>query len=160
MATRTVTRGDFIKPYRVGSTRIVHRPDTASTTFLVGDPLIFGATAGHEDRITIAGSDPAYITGFAAENASGVVDTDISIWAADGEAEFIGVVQDSGALDQLQIGASYGLVADGTNHIWRVDLTETTATVVQITKLIDADGDVNGRVVFRVLYSARKPLGA
>ena len=155
MATLTVTSRDYIRPHR-GRARLRTFPEDASQTFKKGDPLIFGNTAGNENRVKIAGADPTAIIGFAAQDASGVTGADVSVWLAKGEAEFVGRVQDSGALDQTQIAAAgYGLVADGTNSIWRVDVSDTTNVNVHITQLIDADADVNGRVAFFVLAAAR-----
>lgn len=157
MATLTVTSKDYIRPYR-GPVRIRTFPEGASQTFLKGDPVKFGSDAGHENRVIVAGADPTLIIGFAAQDASGTTDEPVSVWLAETGVEFVGRVQNAGALDQTQLAAAgYGLVADGTNDIWRVDLTETTTKVVHITELIDADADVNGRVAFAVLAAARAP---
>lgn len=157
MATLTVTSADYIRPYR-GTARIRTFPEGASQTFKKGDPLKFGADAGHENRVIVCGADPTLIIGFAAGDASGTTDEPVSVWLAEVGAEFIGRVQNTGALDQTQLAAAgYGIVADGTNDIWRVDLSETTTKVVHITELIDADADVNGRVAFTVLATPRAP---
>lgn len=157
MATRTASANDYIKPYR-GNVRILNMPEGASQTFKKGDPLKFGADAGHEDRVIIAGTDPTLVIGFAAQAATGVTDASIPVWLAEAGVEFLGIVQDTGTLDCLQLAAAgYGVVADATNLIWRVDISETTTKVVHITQLIDADGDVNGRVAFTVLAAVRAP---
>jgi hypothetical protein len=170
MATRTVGAGDCIRPYRTakGSPRIFHAPEGAAQTFKKGYPLIFDTTGGSENRVTVAGSDPAYIVGYAAEDASGVTGRDITIYAADPDTEFVGVVQNTGTLAHTNVGTKYGIVADAGNSIWRVDLTETTAAAVhaEITELIDPVGTVNGRVAFKPvafdatgIASLSKPFG-
>jgi hypothetical protein len=149
MATRTVGSGDEIRPFR--GVRIKHYPEMASQTFKRGDPLIYSTVSDHQNEVGIAGSDPVYIMGYAAEDASGTQGTDIGVYVADSHSEFCGVVQSGGTLAYTNLGVKYGLVADGTNHIWRVDLSETTAAAVHchITELLDPVGTVNGRVAFR-----------
>jgi len=157
MATRTVTAADYIRPYR-GPIRTKTFPEGASQTFKKGYMLKFGADAGAENRVIVVGADPTLVIGVAAQDASGVTDAPVPVWLAEPGVEFIGVVQNTGALDQTQLGAAgYGMVADGSNLIHRVDLSETTTKVVHITELIDADGDVNGRVAFQFLAAARSP---
>lgn len=62
---------------------------------------------------------------------------------------FVGRVLTTQALTYANIGLQYGLELDATNLIWRVDTTDTTNKVVQIIDLFDADGDINGRVIFK-----------
>lgn len=155
--TWTVGSGDYIRPYRC--VRTEHWPEGASQTFRVGDPVILSTVSDYGNHIVIAGTDAvADIVGFAAEAATGVTGTKLAVWVADESGEFVGRVQDTGALDNDQIGEDYGMVADGTNHIWRVDLSDTTNVSVQMIKFLDTHGDTNGRVVFKVLNAARSPL--
>jgi hypothetical protein len=157
MATRTVTAADYIRPYR-GPVRLKKFPEGASQTFKKGYMLKFGADAGAENRVIVVGADPTLVIGVAAQDASGTTDAEVAVWLAEPGVEFLGVVQDTGALDQTNLAAAgYGMVADATNTIHRVDLTETTAKVVHITELIDADADVNGRVAFQFLPAVRAP---
>lgn len=157
MAARTVTSADYIRPFR-GPVRLRTFKEGASQTFKKGYMLKFGADAGHEERVIVVGADPTLVVGVAAQDASGVTDADVSVWLAEPGAEFQGVVQDTGALDQTQLAAAgYGMIADATNLIHRIDLSETTAKVVHITQLIDADADTNGRVVFHFLAAVRAP---
>jgi hypothetical protein len=133
-----------------------HFPEDASQTFKKGDPLIFGNTAGNENRVKIAGADPAGIIGFAAQDASGTTGTSIPVWVAIEGCEFLVRYADTQAIDQTDLGdAGFGIVADGTNLIWRLDNTETTAKVFKVTELIDADADVNGRAAAIVVAAAR-----
>lgn len=157
MATRTVSAGDRIAPYR-GPVRCLNFPEGAAQTFKRGYLVKFGADAGFENRVIVVGADPTLVIGVAAADATGVTDAPVPVWLAEPGVEFIGVVQSTGALDQTQLAAAgYGIIADATNLIHRVDLTETTAKVVHITQLIDADADVNGRVAFQFLAAARAP---
>ncbi len=157
MATRTVTSADYMRPYR-GPVRVKNGPEDASETFVLGALVTFGAAAGHEDRIAECGSDPTKVAGVAAQASSGTTDAPVGYWIAEAGVEFIGVVQDTGTLDQTQLtAAGYGVVYDSTNKIWRVDLSDTSNKVVHITELIDNDGDVNGRVAFQFLAAVRQP---
>ena len=55
---------------------------------------------------------------------------------------------------ELQI-INGSILEDTTNVAWRVDLSTTTAAnkICMVTKLVDATGDTNGRVVFKILKS-------
>jgi hypothetical protein len=157
MATRTVTAADYLRPYR-GPVRVKNGPEDASETFALGAILTFGVASGHENRVAEVGDDPTTVIGVAAQAASGDTDTSVPYWIAEAGVEFIGVVQDTGTLDQTQlVAAGYGVVYDSTNKIWRVDLSDTSHKVVKITELIDNDGDVNGRVAFQFLAAVRQP---
>lgn len=161
MATYTVGSGDYIRPYR--KPRVEHFPEGASQSFRVGYPVILSATSDKGNRITVAGADPtADIVGFAAAAASGTADTLIPVWVATEEAEFIGRLQDTGTVDNDDIGEAYGLVADATNLIWRVDRSETTTTICKIVRIPEpyVHGDVNPMVVFKVLNARRSPFSS
>jgi hypothetical protein len=47
----------------------------------------------------------------------------------DEQGEFAVHIQDAATLDNDDIGDDFGIVADATNLIWRVDNTETTSKV-------------------------------
>ncbi len=156
MATFSVYKGNFIYPVR--NDRVRTSPEAASQTFIVGNPLIFATAANKGDQVKISGSDPAAgtVVGFAACNASGVEGTPVTYWPLDEQAEFAIHVQDTGALDADDLsGVEYGIVADGTNLIWRLDLTETTAKVFRVVDYAKnpatgakfAAGDVNGAYI-------------
>jgi hypothetical protein len=150
MATSFVVgTGDYIRPYR--NVRLENFPEAASQTFRVGDPLILQTSADKGHQVKISGADPASgtVVGIAAEAASGTENTSIGVWVLDHQGEFLARVQDASTLDNDQVGDEYGIVADATNLIWRVDTTETTAKVFRVLKLVDAHGDTNGRVIVK-----------
>lgn len=159
MATRTVTSRDWFKPYETNLNLTGYAaPEGASQTFKIGTPLIFDTTSSHENRVVTAGSDPTSgILGVASVAASGTTDSEVTYWIANNGNQFMGVVQSSGTLDYTQVGLQCGIVYDSTNTIWRVDYSDTTNKNVEITGLIDADGDVNGRVRFQFISTARIP---
>lgn len=161
MATFTVTANDYFKPYDTNLNRTgASAPEGASQSFGLGTPLIFDTTSGHENRVVVAGSDPTSgILGVASIAATGTTDSEVTYWIADNGNQFVGRVQSSGTLDYTQVGLQCGIVIDTTvsPSIWRVDYSDTTNKNVEITKLIDADGDVNGRVAFQFISAARIP---
>ena len=153
MATFSVGKGNYIRPYR--NVRLRTFPEAASQTFKVGDPLILQTTAdkGHQVKISAADPTAGTVVGIAMNAASGVENTPVVVAMLDEQAEFAVLVQDTGALDNDDIGDEYGIVADGTNQIWRLDLTETTAKVFRIVDFAPTPdgsgrmcvhGDVNG----------------
>jgi len=159
MATISVGAGNIMRPYR--NVRMEHFPEDAGQTFLVGDIVVFSATSGKENKIKLSGADPtASVVGVAAEAASGVEGTMIGVWVANNDGEFLANVQDTGTLAATNVGSGFGVVRDATNLIWRVDLSETSAKVVDIVKLIDAVGDVNGLVVCKFRSAIRLPFTA
>lgn len=152
MATSfTVSSGDYIRPYR--NVRLEHFPEAASQTFILGDVLILQTNADKGNQVKKSGADPSSgtVVGIAAEAASGTENTQIGVWVLDEKGEFIACVQDASTLDADQVGDEYGIVADGTNLIWRVDTTETTAKVFRVLKLAPgyAHGDTNGKVIVK-----------
>lgn len=157
--TFTATANDWFKPYQTNLNRTGYAaPEAASQTFRKGTPLIFDNTAGHENRVATAGSDPTSgILGVASIDATGTTDSEITYWIADNGNQFIGRVQDGGTLDYTQVGLQCGIVYDSGLDIWRVDYSDTSNKNVEITGLIDADGDVNGRVRFQFIAAARIP---
>lgn len=160
MATISVGSNSYVRPYR--NVRIRHFRVDVSQTIRRGDLMILDPTADQGNRINKAGADPTTdraIVGFAAEaittDATGSAADVIPVWLATGEAEFIAHVQDTGVIDNNDISVEYGVVNDATNNIWRVDRSETTAKVVRVLELYDADGDTNGRVIFHVIAPER-----
>lgn len=153
MVTFVAGAGDGPRPYR--NTRIMYFLEGASQTFKPGHVVVLAAGS-----LVKGASDPAAntVVGVAAEAASGVTGRKIGVYMADESAEFQGRVQDTGALALANVGTQYGIVFDAGRDIFRVDLTDTTAKVVTVTELIDAVGDVNGKVVFKFLNAARTPL--
>lgn len=161
MATFTVTAKDYIKPYSTNLNRTgASAPEAASQTFGLGAPLIFDTASGTENRVKVTGADATSgILGVASTAASGTAGTDITYWIADNGNQFVGRVQNAATLDYTQVGLQCGLVVDTSvsPSIYRVDTSDTTNKSVEITKLIDADGDVNGRVAFQFISAARIP---
>ena len=156
MATIGVGKGSYIRPHR--RVRLRAFPEDSSQTFIVGDPVALSTDADEGNYIKIAAADPTTdraFVGFAAKAATGVKGTMIDVWLATGDAEFIGHVQDAETLDNDDISVEFGIVADATNLIWRVDTSETTAKIVRILELADAHGDTNGRVIFHVIAPER-----
>jgi hypothetical protein len=106
------------------------------------------------DEMLEGGADPSPIVGIAAE-AAPAAGLKGAVYVADEESEFLAHVQDAASPILGNIGLPYGLVKDAVNNIWRVDLSDSTNTAVQITKVLDP-GVINGRVVFKFLNSDRK----
>ena len=157
MATQVAGAGDFIRPYR-GPVRLRTFPEGASQSFKKGYLLKFGADAGAENRVIVVAADPTLVVGVAAQDASGTTDNPVSVWLAEAGVEFRVRYADSQAIDQTDIAdAGFGMVADGTNLIHRLDNTETSAKVFHVTELLDADGDVNGAVAATILAAVRAP---
>ena len=139
-------------PYRL--TRNSHFEEGASQSFKYGHIVVLSS-----GQLIKGGSDPTAntVVGIASEDASGTQATKIGVYAATEDAEFLGRVQDTGTLTLALIGTQVGLVLDATNDIFRVDLGDTSNKRVTITKLYDAVGDVNGRVIFKFMNAARAP---
>jgi hypothetical protein len=72
---------------------------------------------------------------------------------------FMARVVDTQAVSADFIGLQYGLEKDTSHLIWRVDTGDTSNKVVQITDILDQDGDVNGWVVFKFLAAANRLFG-
>lgn len=160
MATIGVGAGSYIRPYR--KCRMRAFPEDSSQTFKVGDPVCLSADSDEGNYIKIAAADPTTdraFVGFAAKAATGVKGTMIDVWLATGDAEFIGHVCGAAVADETldndDISVEFGILADSTNAIWRIDTSETSAKVVRILELADAHGDTNGRVVFHVIAPER-----
>jgi hypothetical protein len=153
MATYSIYKGNYIRPAK--NVKIEEFPEAASQTFRIGDPLILQTTADKGHQVKIAAADPTLgtVVGFAMVAASGVENTPVSVAMFTADAEFVVCVQDTGVIDNDDIGDEYGIVADATNQIWRLDLTETTAKTFRITRFGPkpdgsggncVHGDVNG----------------
>jgi len=133
-----------VKHYRVQINQVIR----------VGDPVVLSVTADQGDRIALAAADPAVdrgFVGFAAEaittGATVTAEQKIPVWLVTQDSEFLVHVANTQALDNDDISVEYGIVADATNLIWRLDKTETTAKIFRVLELKDAHGDVNGRLV-------------
>lgn len=152
MAYTNLGSGAYIRPFRNVKTRTFK--EGASQTFKTGDPLTMSGVSGYEGThvIALTGDTVAKVIGIAAMDATGTTGSRIPVWLADADGEFRGVVANTtsdGTLDGPNVGTEYGLVADSTSGIWRVDLGDTTYLLVRVTGLIDADGTANGYVSFK-----------
>jgi hypothetical protein len=150
--TFTISAGSKIKPYR--NVRKRNFPEAASQTFVRGDVLILQTSADKGNQVKISGADPTtdrFLVGVAAEDASGVENTSLSVWLFAPDAEFS--IYGNGTLDVDDISVRYGIVRDATNKVWQLDLTETSAIVFKILELLDAAGDVNGRYIVQPVQS-------
>jgi hypothetical protein len=104
MATLTVSSGDFIRPH-LGYVRLDHYPEAATQTFKKGAPLIRGVAAGKENQAKVSTTDAVLgFLGIAADDASGVEGTDLTIWVAEPGVEFVARVQDTGVLAYTSLG--------------------------------------------------------
>ena len=153
MATLLVTSRNIARPVRFS--RLAYYPEGAGQTFKLGQLVAIAAGAA------VAGAtDPTAGTliGLAAEAATGVTGNMVGVWVADQNTEFIANLQDTGAIAAADLGSLVGVVVDAAKgNILRVDKSDTTNTRVVITRLVDAVGDINGRVEFRFLAAARGP---
>lgn len=155
MATFSAGKGLYIRPYR--NVRIRPFPEAASQTFRVGDPLILQTSADKGNQVKISGADPSgTVVGIAMAGASGVENTEIPVAMLDDQGEFVMIVDAAQALDNDDIGVEYGIIADATNQIWRLDRTEVTAKVFRVVGFgpkpdgsggMCVHGDVNGAFV-------------
>ena len=161
MATIGVGKGSYVRPYR--NARLRQFLVDTSQTIKVGDAIVLGADADEGNRVKKSGADPSTdrkFIGFAAEaittGSTHDANTDkIQVWLATQDAEFIVHCEDAAAIDNDDISTEYGIVEDTTNEIWRLDRTETTAKVFRVLELLDAHGDVNGRLVVSVIAPER-----
>ena len=153
MVTFIAGAGDGPRPYR--NTRIMYFLEGAGQTFKPGHVVILSAGK----IVKAASAAVAAIVGVAAEAASGVTDRKIGVYVADENAELQGRVQDTGVLALANVGAQFGIVLDAAagRDIFRVNLADTTNKAVTVTELIDAVGDVNGKVVFKWMNAVRTP---
>lgn len=158
MATISVSSGSYIRPASsMGEIR--HYKEGASQSFLKGDPIIFSSVADKEDRIVIAGADPGAIVGIAAEDASGTADTMIAVYC--GDTEFVvhvcgAAVADADLDVNMLKAAGFGILADASNTIYRLDTSETSAKIFKVRRLVDEHGDTNGRVIATILRAERE----
>lgn len=155
--TYVVGKGSYIRPVR--NARLRTYMETASSTFRVGDPLIKNASSHKGDRVSISGTDPSSgtVNGIAMQAASGVTDAPVVVCPLDEQAEFFIHLADTQVASSDDMGVEYGIVADSTNQIWRLDNTESTAKVFRVvdwatnpqTGVKFADGDINAAYIVR-----------
>lgn len=161
MATIGVSSGSYIRPHR--NVRTKQFLVDVSQTILVGDPIVLGADSDEGNRVKKAGTDPTTdrkFIGFAAEAITtpatfSAPRDHVLVWLATQDAEFRVHCEDAAAIDNDDISVEYGIVADATNVIYRLDRTETTAKIFRVLELLDNHGDVNGRMVVSVIAPER-----
>lgn len=106
-------------------------PLKSGETFLKG--ALVKLTAGEVEE---SGADPAGVLGLAQHDAADTLITGkVLVDLADFVSEFNWPV--SGSLSAANVGINYGVVK--TSDVWYIDLTETTADVVTITRLDPLD---------------------
>jgi hypothetical protein len=96
----------------------VEGKEAASQTFKKGAPLVLNTGLLEE-----AGTAPATIIGFAAEDATGTTSAKCHYWPAKAGVKYQVVLDD--ALAQAQIGANYGIVKDPTTGYWYLLAADT-----------------------------------
>lgn len=153
--TYVVGKGSYIRPAR--NARIRTYPEKASQTFIVGDPLIKNTASDKGNEVAISAADPTAgtVVGIAMNAASGTTGANVTVAMLDEQAEFVIHVADTQTLDNDDIGVEYGIIADTTYLIWRLDNTESTAKVFRVidfatnpqTGVKFAHGDVNGAYI-------------
>jgi hypothetical protein len=162
MATFAVSSGDYIRPVR--NTELRSFPEAASQTFKTGDVLIKQTTADKGHQVKVSGADPSSgtVVGIAMQDASGVENTPILVAVLNEKTEFIVAVVSAQALDNDDIGVEYGIASDGTNLIWRLDRTETTAKVFRVVAFAPGyvHGDVNGKFIVKSAIGVQGVYGA
>lgn len=101
----------------------------------------------------LSGTDPtmASILGVVLADASGVVDTEVTVFVPDNDAVFVGNLGGTSVTAITDVGVRYGLVE--ASDMVHVDKTDTTADRVIVVALDKRDvvGDVAGRVWFKFL---------
>ncbi len=135
MAARNPFPAAWPSSARVG---VVEYTLKSSATFLIN--ALVKLTSGEVEE---SGADPSAVVGIAADPTSqslpghvsgGVLgeSSKIGVYVADLETEFSWEVAATKPAD-ANLGVAYGVVKTG--DVWLIDLTETTATVVKITRL-------------------------
>lgn len=152
MPTFTIGPGNTVRPYR--NVRKRNFPEAGSQTFVNGDLVILETAADKGHQVKISAADPTTdrgLIGVAAEAASGVEGTSIAVYLFTPDSEF--VINGNTTLDNDQTSVRYGVVRDGTNKVWQLDISETTAIVFKVLELKDAHGDVNGQYIVMPVQS-------
>jgi hypothetical protein len=120
-------------------------------TYTRGAPLVRDASTKELEEWA-GGTDASLIVGFAASDASETAGTAVGYYEANdtfiGEGTLIDGT-DAVALAASHIETEYSLVKSGNN--WLIDVADTTTPIVKVIEAVDAVGDYNARVKFRVL---------
>ena len=140
---------------RIGGADITmrNRPEAASQTFERGDPVYLNA-----GLVTLCGTDPANIYGFAKHDALEVTNANDQVTLALTDIEFVAHVLDAQTIPQSLVGNAYGITLEG--NIWRVDTSKTGGTArVVVRELFHAAGDTAGAVWCSVLRANQQQDG-
>lgn len=146
-------RGGFRPAYTVsgGVPQVTHYTYTAAQTFKTGDVLIFAS--GGAGTVEVDTSDPTPIVGVAAEPAAshpgnsmgfnadvqqvtGGHIGEVAVWIANRDTVFQGLGSTTVPLT-THIDTPYGIAV--TSNVWRVDLTDESATRVEIVAIDDTE---------------------
>jgi hypothetical protein len=125
--------------------------EEASQTFDAGAPLVRDASTKELEEWA-GGTDASLIVGIAIADASGTAGTKVGYAEANDSLLIEGSLingTDAYTLLGTEVGSTYSLIKSGTS--WYVDVGDDTTDIVCITGLIDAVGDVNPRVICRVV---------
>ena len=139
----------------------------------VATAIIAGFSLEPGANLTASGVAKTLVTGFQPQNQPLAVVIPIGAPINDGTTSFvrasdnmffIGIYGDSNTaanatLAQAQVGTIRGLTKDAGNNFWYVDnfiTTAATGACLEIERLIDPVGTLNGRVLFRVTRAAQQ----
>ena len=131
--------------------------EEASQTYKVGAPLVYDVSTDATAEIEewAGGTDTARIIGVATKDASGTASTSVPYIEANDYNLFSGSLMngtDAYTLLGTEVGETYSLVKSSND--WYVDVTTTSTdnpAIVECVGLIDAEDDINPRVVVRFL---------
>lgn len=143
-----------MKPRGLGSVELENSGAKASETWARGAVLISDATG----YLAEAGANPTSIVGVAMNAvSSATAGAVVQYVPALSSITFVGTLDDmsaegTGVLAQTDVNVKYGITVN-SDGVWIVDKNKTSdATVrVVVTGLVDAVGDVLGKVRFRFL---------
>lgn len=155
-----ITSESKIRPFR--NVEIRHFPEDAAQSFKRGEVLIKGG-AGVENKVKVAADAPtAAIVGIAAEDASGTTGNKVAVYLAKPEAEFLGYIDGTDAVDFTDIGVPKALEDQTAEEVWTVETDNDAAdSVVPIEyrdvttkQVLTAEGGTEALVVFRFIRAA------
>jgi hypothetical protein len=152
----TIYRG-CIEPAQTvitGEPKVIVFLEAASQTFKRGAGVYL-----LNGYLTVSAAASIYV-GFAAEDAHNGATAGLyscAVYIAESTTIFRGNIS-SGASDatlvQADVGRQFGLYVDSTTGQWWVDRAGTSRVIVQ--ELVDNVGDVNGKVLFKVMGKYRQ----
>lgn len=83
----------------------------------------------------------------------------VQVYTLDVNTLFVACALNGQAISNNDIGSKFGFEKDTNYNIWRIDNGDTSNTVVQIVGLFDADGDVNGKYIFKFVAATNLLFG-